>query len=303
MDRLRTLSSHRATHRRRTTPYVVLIVVSVLALLLLAAALLPATANAAAQSLCRFCPPEPPPPEPSVARPRALAAAKDLNGGDLTPGDEILWTITVKNVGAVTLNDITVTNLVPEWTSYVAGSIEGTGADDSSGSSLTWAVGTLKCGERLTLSFRSRVDDDAPAGTVIVNQASTDSAETPPSTSKEVSLVVVGSAGASSLVGSLSSSPTTVPEAAAADAGSAEAPDPTEAADEETLASSEATSPSSPSPTELAAAGDSPLPVAASASDDGIGRELGLGLGIGLGGLAVIGLATGLVVRRRGQAA
>jgi uncharacterized repeat protein (TIGR01451 family) len=299
MNRLHSTSSHRVARRRTPAAYGIILLVSAVAFLLLTVALLPAPAEAAA----RFCPPEPP-PEPSVARPRALTDGKDLNGGDLTPGDEILWTITVKNIGAITLTEILVTNVIPEWTSYVDGSIEGTGADDSAGTALTWAVGTLKCGERLTLSFRSRIDDSAPVGTLIVNQASTDSAETPASASKEVSMqVVVESTGTSSVVGSASSS-TTVPEVAADEGGSTETADAAEAASAGAVASSETTTPSSPATTLLeVAAVEVPGPVAAATGDDSTGYKLGLGLGVGLGGLAVIGLATGLLMRRRKKAA
>lgn len=181
-------------------PVVVALVLPVLALTM--TVLPPTTAEA---HLALFCEPEED-TGPSLARPRVSTTGKDLNGGDLVPGDEILWTVTVKNIGDK-LTGIVITDVVPENTTYVAGSIEGVGANDAGAPTLTWAVGALKCGEKATVSFKSRVDDGVPVGTLISNQASGDSAQTPAGKAKAATLKVTGSSAVSDAD---SSTPTTV---------------------------------------------------------------------------------------------
>ena len=94
-----------------------------------------------------------------------------MNGGRLLPGDQIEWTIVVKNTGLSPTTNVVVTDDVPSQTRYVSGSIKGRGADDSRVPHLRWAVGTLAVGESVKLSFRSTVKEDVPGGTQIRNQA------------------------------------------------------------------------------------------------------------------------------------
>ena len=235
MNRLDSILSQRAA-RGRTPLLRKILFFCVGPTLVLSALVLPPTTAQAAAQLSYLCP-----PEPSVARPRVQATGEDLNGGELVPGDEIIWTITVKNLGGTTLKEIILTDIVPEWTSYVGASIEGSGADDSGIPTLTWAVGALECGDRVTVSFRSRVDDGVPGGTLITNQASADSAQTPPGVSKTVSMEVAGKFAVSSAGLSPSSSPTTVLEGAAGDGTSAQTTSTSEAAAEAALGSSQTT--------------------------------------------------------------
>ena len=294
MNRLKSTLNQRAARGRASVLGKILFLCFGLALVLLTTALPPMPAEAATQ-LTRLCP-----PEPSTARPRVQATGEDVNGKDLAPGDEILWTFTVKNIGGTALTEIVLTDIVPEWTSYVDGSIEGPGADDSGHSTLTWAVGTLEYGEKVTVSFRSRVDDGVPGGTLITNQASADSAQTPPGVSKAVTLEVVGSSAVDSAALSPSSSPPTVLAGATGDGASAEIPGASEEVAEAAPGSAPITTPPSSSETTLeGTADDDPGPVAATASDDGKGWKLGVGLGVGLGGLALIGGTAGLLAWRR----
>jgi uncharacterized repeat protein (TIGR01451 family) len=301
MNRLESILNQRATRGRASVLGKMLFLCFGLALVLLTMALPPMPAEAAAQ-LARHCP-----PEPSTARPRVQATGEDANGGDLAPGDEIVWTFTVKNIGGTALTEIVLTDIVPEGTSYVDGSIEGPGAEDSGYPTLKWAVGTLEYGEKVTVSFRSRVDDGVPGGTLITNQASADSAQTPPGVSKAVTLEVVGLSAVDSAALSPSSSPTTVlaeatdaGASAEAPGGSAEIPGASEEVAEAAPGSAPTTTPPSSSETTLErTADDDPGSVAATASDDGKGWKLGVGLGVGLGGLALIGGTAGLLAWRR----
>jgi uncharacterized repeat protein (TIGR01451 family) len=97
--------------------------------------------------------------------------ARDVNGGRLEAGDAIEWTITVTNKAIVPTTHTVVTDTAPSQTTYVPGSIIGTGADASGAPNLVWNVGTLPVGGQVVLTFRSTVKAGLPAGTVIANQA------------------------------------------------------------------------------------------------------------------------------------
>jgi uncharacterized repeat protein (TIGR01451 family) len=199
-----------ATSRRRSPVLRALIVVPVaLALALSTGAVVAAALPATSAQACEPEVTSPPDTSPNIARPRASTAGKDLNGGQLVPGDEIRWTVTVKNVGDE-LTNVVITDVVPKWTTYVAGSIEGSGADDSGSPTLSWSIGALGCGDRVTVSFRSRVDDGVAAGTLISNQASADSSQTPAGTSGAATLEVGGSSVESPGESSGSSTSTTL---------------------------------------------------------------------------------------------
>jgi len=95
----------------------------------------------------------------------------DLNGGEPRIGDILEWTISVHNTGHIPTTGVVVTDEVPAYTSYVAGSISGPGADDSGLPLLRWNVGSIGVDQAVTLTFQSRIDPGTPRGTVIRNQA------------------------------------------------------------------------------------------------------------------------------------
>jgi len=115
---------------------------------------------------------------------RLVKTVRDVNGGKVLPGDELLWRIEVRNVGKVQVRQVVVTDTVPRHTAYVGGSVAGKGADDTRAPRLRWSLGTLKPGVTRTVSFRSRVRDDVPAGTRIRNTARVDGFEVDPITSQ-----------------------------------------------------------------------------------------------------------------------
>jgi len=63
-------------------------------------------------------------------------------------------------------------------TPYVAGSITGTGADDSDPENLIWNIGDLAENEDAVMTFRTTVPAGLPAGTLIRNRASVVTNET-----------------------------------------------------------------------------------------------------------------------------
>jgi uncharacterized repeat protein (TIGR01451 family) len=129
--------------------------------------------------------------EPSL---EATKAGTDVNGGNLRPGDQIEYTIDVTNVGNDPATEVVLSDLIPDHTSYVAGSLEilsganagpltdasgddqgelasgtvtvrlGTGADAATG-------GTLGLGASTSIRFRVSVDAGTSGSTAITNQA------------------------------------------------------------------------------------------------------------------------------------
>jgi uncharacterized repeat protein (TIGR01451 family) len=100
---------------------------------------------------------------------------EDVNGGQLLPGDDILWTITVVNTGLTPTTNVVVYDTVPEYTTYKGDSITGTGANDSGDPDLIWNVGQMPVDGVEVLTFISTVDAGTPNGTQIRNQASVES--------------------------------------------------------------------------------------------------------------------------------
>lgn len=106
--------------------------------------------------------------------------AADINGGDLEPGDEIRWVITVKNIGLSQTVDLLITDELPENVTYVAGSIVGPGSDDSDPRILRWRLGVLEVDEQVQFGFSTKVNDDVQNGERILNQAVVTSANSLP---------------------------------------------------------------------------------------------------------------------------
>ncbi|HEU4403314.1 MAG TPA: OmpA family protein, partial [Candidatus Polarisedimenticolia bacterium] len=94
----------------------------------------------------------------------------DLNNGSLNPGDTLEYTITITNSGFGGATGVVATDAVPANTTYVAGSITGTGADDTGVPNLVWNVGAVPSMTSVILTFRVTVDAAAPSGIVITNQ-------------------------------------------------------------------------------------------------------------------------------------
>ncbi|MGK5679515.1 Ig-like domain-containing protein [Actinoplanes sp. URMC 104] len=118
--------------------------------------------------------------------------ATDVNHGDLLPGDEIEYTVEVENIGTDTAINNVVTDAIPTHTTYVPGSLKigSAGRTDTVGddtaqfadgkvtfgvgsSSNGTAGGTLGPNASTTVTFRVKIDTDAPAGYTITNVAGT----------------------------------------------------------------------------------------------------------------------------------
>ena len=118
-------------------------------------------------------------------RVRPQKAVSDVNGGAVEPGDELEYTITAPNDGQDGAEQVTVSDPIPDHTTYLPGSAEvvtgpGQASFDPATGAVTFNVGTgastatggtLAPGDRAVVRFRVRIDEPVPAGTVISNQA------------------------------------------------------------------------------------------------------------------------------------
>jgi hypothetical protein len=82
------------------------------------------------------------------------------------------------------VTDVTITDTMPDGTTYVPGSVTGKGADVRGLPRIVWRVGTVKRGATVIVSFRSRIKPDLPPGTRIRNTAKVDGFEVDPYTSE-----------------------------------------------------------------------------------------------------------------------
>jgi len=85
-------------------------------------------------------------------------------------GEELAYTLSIRNTGPRRLDEVTLANPVPPSTTFVPGSLEGAAAYDPGAQSIIWA-GMLDPGQALTVTYRLQVDPQLPNGTVIENIA------------------------------------------------------------------------------------------------------------------------------------
>jgi uncharacterized repeat protein (TIGR01451 family) len=111
------------------------------------------------------------------------------------PGATLTYTIYITNSGAAAGNNVIVTDQPPSQTTYVPGSITGTGADDSGAPTLVWNLGTVAAGATIgPLTFQVTIDNPVAASTFFIeNTASIDSDETFPANTTRASTSLVAS--------------------------------------------------------------------------------------------------------------
>jgi uncharacterized repeat protein (TIGR01451 family) len=77
--------------------------------------------------------------------------------GVVGPGQKVLYTFTVENVGTGTATNVAVSNAIPadmSYYQYVPGSITGGISNSVLGNTLSWSIGTLTVGAKATLTFQ-----------------------------------------------------------------------------------------------------------------------------------------------------
>jgi gliding motility-associated-like protein/uncharacterized repeat protein (TIGR01451 family) len=92
------------------------------------------------------------------------------NGG-VTTGDEITYTIHVRNTGSITLTDVKITDTIPAYTDFVSADENITPNDDQ----LNWTIPEITVGAPdVTRSFKVKVTTDLTGATFITNTAGVD---------------------------------------------------------------------------------------------------------------------------------
>ncbi len=92
-----------------------------------------------------------------------LSIETSVNNTTPTEGEEITYTLRVRNLSTQDATGVEVTNLVPAGLTYVQGSIFGGDNQNVLGSGLTWTIDTIAGGVTTELTFRVKVDPGAKA--------------------------------------------------------------------------------------------------------------------------------------------
>ncbi|MEJ2392811.1 MAG: SdrD B-like domain-containing protein [Gammaproteobacteria bacterium] len=137
------------------------------------------------------------------------------SSGIVDPGDVLRYTFVISNFGAVPATGVTLTDTVPNNTTYVANSLRLNGAQVGTGGVLPLiggltvnsgdnpGAGIISPGESAVVTFEAQVNDGVPAETLITNQGSVTSSELPPeatdadgvpSNGNQPTVIVVGEA-------------------------------------------------------------------------------------------------------------
>ena len=89
-----------------------------------------------------------------------------------SPGSDVTYTITIRNNGLSDANNVTFNDEIPDHTSVVAGSLtcSDSGATKASEDPVKVTGITVKSGKTVTITFKVKIDEDVPSGTIISNQ-------------------------------------------------------------------------------------------------------------------------------------
>jgi uncharacterized repeat protein (TIGR01451 family) len=120
----------------------------------------------------------------------ALHIRKDADpapGTNLLPGDPITYTLTYSNgLNGITTTHTIIADNVPQYASFVPGSISGTGNYNSEAQQVLWDLGWLGPGQSGKVSFQVIVSPTLAHNATIHNEAFIDAAEGPPKYSETI---------------------------------------------------------------------------------------------------------------------
>jgi len=106
----------------------------------------------------------------------SLSLLKNSDRNEVFPGEEINYTITVSNTGTASAYNLSITDQIPAYTSYVPGSVKvindtiANVSFEGNNSLIRWSIGELASGVTKKLEFKVKVGTDAPNGYEILNK-------------------------------------------------------------------------------------------------------------------------------------
>lgn len=124
--------------------------------------------------------------ETKVEKP-IVGITKAVDKTEATPGEDITYTINVKNDGSGTAKNVVVTDKIPEGLKFKEADNNGTEADGT----VTWNVGTMAANSEVTLTFTAMIPTDAVNGTIYKNTAEFTQDKYPEGKSEEVETKVL----------------------------------------------------------------------------------------------------------------
>jgi len=102
-----------------------------------------------------------------------LLIFKSVDLATAEPGDALLYTVTVSNVGDEVVDGVIVNDTLPAMVTFVPGSLSGYGTaiHIPATGAVRWTIGSLAVAQTVQLEFRVTVDSDAPNTAVLTNKA------------------------------------------------------------------------------------------------------------------------------------
>ncbi len=106
-----------------------------------------------------------------------LSINKTASSSTPAAGERLTYTIKISNLNSVSASGVVISDVIPAETTYVPGSISGTGADATANPNLVWNVGTVTINNPLTVTFAVTVDSSVVNGSQIVNTSAVSSSK------------------------------------------------------------------------------------------------------------------------------
>jgi len=132
-----------------------------------------------------------PTPTPTAeGQPNLSTSTKTVTRPTAQPGDSLLYTIVLNNTGTATAANVSLTDVIPPYTTYVSGSVTGGAIYNAALNQIEWA-GTVHVGIPVAITFQVIVNAETPTGTVIVNTAVVDDGVNPPFARTATTIVTV----------------------------------------------------------------------------------------------------------------
>lgn len=97
--------------------------------------------------------------------PKITIVKSQIRGADsddlinVNPGDVVVYSLLVKNIGNANAENVIVTDIIPNGLIFVPGSITSEGTIGADNKTITWILGTLEAGNDRTISFSITVPD------------------------------------------------------------------------------------------------------------------------------------------------